>query len=111
MSLLDSANEVVTVYVETVGTDADGNTVVRPASVGVEARARIWPLSSTEGQDGGGSRTVSRFGLRFPRSFSRVLGAQAQIGWDGKRYSVVGDPLVFNGSPRTRHLHYVIERS
>ena len=97
-------------YLEVTSTDADGNVITRPAATGFETRARIWPLSSTEKQDSGFQSSTS-FGMRFPRSFTFVLEAQAQIGWNGKRYSVVGDPLVWNGSARTRRAHYVIERS
>ena len=111
MSLLDSSNETVRVYPEEVTTDADGNTVTRPSEYGVFTSARIWPLTSTESAQDGGFLTVQRFGLRFPRSFPHVLGAQAKVVWNEKLYSVVGDPLVFNGSRRTRHAHYVLERS
>lgn len=113
MSLLDSTNEDVVVYPEEVTTDSDGNTITRPSQTGIPARARIQPLGlqsdSSEKQDGG-FLTVSRYGLRFPRSFSTVLGAQSQIEWQGKRWSVVGDPVRHNGSARTRHLQYVIKR-
>ena len=107
MSLLDSSNEWVHVHPEKEVPDADGNTVLRAdLDSTLLTRARIWPLSSTEKDD----QTTQRFGLRFPRSFLHVIGAQAQIVWNDKRYSVVGDPITYNGSPRTRHLQYVIER-
>ncbi len=110
MSLLDACNEFVRVYPEEVTTDADGNTVTRPSADGVSTPARIWPLVSTESQEGG-FQSMTRFGLRFPRSFQYVLGAQAQVVWNGKRYSVVGDPVVHNGSRATRHVQYILERS
>lgn len=110
MSLLDTANETVTVYPEEVTTDRDGNTVTRPSATGIETRARVWPLGTpTEDQDGG-FNTRSRYGLRFPRSFPVALGAQSQIEWNGKRYAVIGDPVVHNGSARTRHIQYQMER-
>lgn len=113
MSLLDATNEDVVVYLEQVVTDADGNDFTRPSATGIPARARIQPTGlqsdSTEKQDGG-FQTSIRYGLRFPRSFPYALGAQAQIEWQGKRWSVVGDPILHNGSAQTRHLRYVIER-
>jgi hypothetical protein len=96
VSLLDTANEVVTVFLEVVTTDDDGNTATRPSVMGIETPARIQPLGyqsdSSETQDGG-FNTSSRYGLRFPRSWPHVLGAQSAIEWSGKRWSVVGDPI------------------
>jgi hypothetical protein len=119
MTLLDSTNEVVTVFLEVRTVDADGNPLTKPSVNGVESRARIWQLSSTEKQDTAGVNTRAQlgvstraqFGLRFPRSFPHVVGARSQVEWNGKRYSVVGDPIVHNGSVRTRHLQYLLERS
>jgi hypothetical protein len=114
MSLLDHANEDVVVYLEEVTTDSDGNTITRPSQTGIPTKARVQPINMisahTENQDGG-FHTSSRYGLRFPRSWPHVLGAQSQIEWNGKRWSIEGDPIRHNGSPRTRHVHYVIERA
>lgn len=115
MSLLDRTNATVTVFPEVVVADADGNTITRAASTGVVTEARVWPISYRgsgfpESNDGG-FISSTRYGVRFPRSFTTVVGAQAKVEWDGNVYSIVGDPVVFNGSPRTRHAHYVMERS
>jgi hypothetical protein len=110
VSLLDTTNEAVVVFLEETTTDSDGNTITRPAETGIPTRARIQPIDTpTEKQDGG-FQTTSRCGLRFSRSWPHVLGAQSQIEWNGKRWSVIGDPIRHNGSARTRHVHYVIER-
>ena len=53
MSLLHRGTETVAVYPEETTTDADGNTVTRPSSVGVVLRAVVQPVgTSTDGQDG-----------------------------------------------------------
>jgi hypothetical protein len=39
-----------------------------------------------------------------------VLGAQSQIEWDGKRYSIEGDAMIYNGSRRTAYVDYLIVR-
>jgi hypothetical protein len=111
VSLLDTASEDVVVYLEEVTTDALGNTRTRPSATGVPTKARIQPMDeeSTESWDGG-YLTSSRYGLRFPRSWPHVLGAQSQVEWRGKRWAIEGDPIVHNGSPRTRHIQYQMVR-
>jgi len=109
VSLLDTANETVTVFLEEVTTDDDGNRITRPAAEGIETRARIQPIGTPTETQEGGFNTTSRYGLRFPRSFPHVLGSQSQIEWNGRRWSVIGNPIRHNGSARTRHVHYVIE--
>lgn len=115
VSLLDGTNESVLVYLETWNVDTDGNTITKPSVTGIEIRAWISPISYRGGgfpeSLDGGFISSTRYGLRFPRSFTEVLGAQSQVEWNGNRYSVVGDPVVNNGSPRTRHVHYTIERA
>lgn len=116
MSLLDKANEEVVVFPEEVITDSDGNTITRPSATGIPTRARIWPQNQSgtsarrAEQNDGGFFTEQYYGLRFPRSFPHVLGAQSQIEWNGKRWAVFGDPVLYNGSARTRHMHYQIVR-
>ncbi|MGV0906981.1 hypothetical protein [Mycobacterium novum] len=118
MSLLDRSNETVTVYPEEVTTDSDGNTFARPSATGIETRAWISPKLQSgtsarraEQQVDGVVFTEQVYQLRFPRSWSLVLGAQSQIEWNGKRWSVFGNPVSHNGSARTRHSHYTIVRA
>ncbi|OKH76251.1 hypothetical protein EB73_03215 [Mycobacterium sp. SWH-M3] len=108
MSLLHRGTETVTVYPEEVTTDSDGNTITRPSAVGVVARAVIQPLTSTE-DAAVGFQTESRYRLRLV-GYPTLLGAQSQIEWNGKRYSVEGDPRIFNGSRKTAHVDYVMVR-
>ncbi|RAV17188.1 hypothetical protein DQP55_04175 [Mycolicibacterium sp. GF69] len=110
MSLLDTANEEVVVYLEETTTDADGNTITKPSATCIETRARIQPVGTPTEEQDSGYQTASRYRLRFPRSWPHVLGAQSQIEWNGKRWSMIGDLIRHNGSARTRHVHYVIER-
>jgi hypothetical protein len=44
-------------------------------------------------------QTSRRYGLRFPRSWPHVLGAQSQIEWNGKRYAIHGEPRIFQRLP------------
>lgn len=119
MSLLDGgANyQPCTVYPEETVTDVDGNTITRASSTGVSAMGRfqVQNQSGTSARNAedtdDGFLTEQVYTVRFPRSFVTVLGAQAQIEWDGNRWSVFGDPQLYLGSTRTRHLQYVIRRS
>lgn len=118
MSLLDRSNETVTVFAEEVTTDSDGNTMTQASETGIETRAWISPLPQSgtsarraEQDNGGGFFTEQVYRLRFPRSWTTVLGAQSQIEWNGKRWSVFGNPISHNGSARTRHSHYTIIRA
>lgn len=105
MSLLNRSTELVTVFAEVTKTDSDGNTVTKPGTVGVPARAVVQPLSSTENDEG----TVSRYRLRLV-GYDGLLGAQSAVEWNGKRYAIDGDPKVYNGSRRTAHVDYVMVR-
>lgn len=117
MSLLDQANEDVIVYLEEVTTDADGNTKTQASKTGIPAKARI----QFQGQSGTSARRAEQedigfqseqvYTVRFPRSWPHTLGAQAQIEWRGQRWSVFGDPALYNGSSRTAHRTYTIRRS
>lgn len=114
MSLLNRGNEVVTVFPEEVFTDRDGNTRTRPGSVGVVVRASVQPINSTEPDMPGGSHTVSRYRLRLAGGWPTgggILGAQAQVEWRGKRYSIEGDAQFHTGSPRTAHAVYTMVKS
>jgi hypothetical protein len=43
-------------------------------------------------------------------NYPNILGAQSQIEWRGKRYSILGDAKTYNGSRRTAHVDYVMVR-
>jgi hypothetical protein len=115
MSLLNRGTETVKVFqeVQTPDTDADGNTITRASLIGTTYRASVQPLGllggSAENQDGG-FNTTSKYRLRLI-NYPGTLGAQSQIEWRGKRYSIEGDGKIHNGSPRTRHVEYAMTRS
>ena len=127
MSRLDAWNEEVLVFPETEWTSPDGNpmTGVEPDAVGVPAKAmlQVQAASGTSArrseQDNEGFESEENYRLRFPRSEeSRLatlgvteLGPQSQVEWQGYRWSVVGFPNRFNGSPRTAHRDYTIRRA
>lgn len=116
MSLLDSANVDVVVYLEEHVTDEDGNIRTRPSATGIPTRCRIQPVgqSGTSArraeQDNEGFESEKYYSVRFPRAFPHVLNAQSQIEWQGKRWAVVGDRTQYLGSAATRHEVYTIRR-
>lgn len=98
---------------QTPDTDSDGNKITRAALVGTLFRAVVQPLGAANGaprenQDGG-FHSESRYRLRLI-NYPGILGAQSQIEWEGKRYSIDGDAKIYNGSRRTRHVEYVMVR-
>jgi len=110
VSLLDRGTETVKVFqeIQNAEIDSDGNKRTRAALVGTLVRAVVQPISSTENADGG-FHTESRYRLRLIK-YPTELGAQSQIEWNGKRYSIEGDAMIHNGSRRTAHVEYVMVR-
>jgi hypothetical protein len=110
VSLLNRGAETVKVFqeVQTPDTDTDGNKITRAALIGTLVRAVVQPISSTENADGG-FNTESRYRLRLI-DYPGTLGAQSEIEWNGKRYSILGDALIYNGSRRTAHVDYLMAR-
>ncbi|PJE18384.1 MAG: hypothetical protein CK429_04170 [Mycobacterium sp.] len=110
MSLLNRGTETVKVFqeIENPQIDSDGNKRTRAALIGTLVRAVVQPISSTENADGG-FHTETRYRLRLI-NYPSVLGAQSQIEWNGKRYSIEGDAKIYSGSPRTAHVDYVMVR-
>lgn len=110
MSLLERGNHDVIVFQEEVFTDQWGNTRVRASATGVLYRATVQPLTSTEDQAVGDS-TTSKYRLRLASTQAPLLGAAAQVEWQGKRYSIDADPRQYTGSRRTAHVDYVMVRA
>lgn len=81
MSLLNRGTETVMVYPEEVTTDADGNTMTRPGTVGVVCRAVVQPINTmsanSEAQDTGFT-TTSKYRLRLV-GYTGLLGAQSAV--------------------------------
>ncbi len=114
MSLLQRGTETVVVFPEEVYTDGDGNTLTRASATGVVCRAVVQPLgvvgAQTETQVGG-FQTTSKYRLRIASGYPGRLGAQSAVEWQGRRYSIDGEPRMHNGSPRTAYTDYVMARS
>lgn len=119
MSLLDRKVETVTVFPEIVRLDEDGNTHRYPSPDGFEYTAVIQSKGqsgtaarrSEQDNEGYESETILR--LRFTRGFEAehgTLGRTSEIEWNGERWTIFGDPYVYNGSPRTAHVDYVLKR-
>lgn len=118
MSLLDSSPsfEPCTVYPEVVTTDADGNTITKASTTGVETvgRFQIIGQSGTSArraeQQSEGFETERVYTVRFPRGF-QILGAQSKVLWNGGLFSLFGDAQYYRGSRRTSHVVYTIRRN
>lgn len=110
MSLLNRGTDLVKVFqqVQAVEYDSDGNRISRPSLVGTLHRAVVQPISTTENMDGGYNTTTS-YRLRLI-GYQGELGARSQVEWNGKRYSIQGEAMIHNGSPRTRHVTYTMVR-
>ena len=119
MSLLDRAHyeETVTVYPEETFTSRDGNPMTRASSTGIDIRAviQVAAASGTSSrraeQDNEGFETEENYRIRFPSSFTTVLGPQSQVVWRGQRWSIFGEPKYYIGSHRTTHTDYTIRRA
>lgn len=112
MSLLSQGRQNVTVYPEETVIDSDGNTITRSSLTGIELRASVQPLSSTEDVDGG-FVIESRYRLRLAgqRGAAVVLGPRALLQWRGRMHSIDGDATVHESSRQTEHATYIMVRS
>ncbi len=118
MSLLDDGSqyEPCIVFPEEMVTDSDGNKRTRPSTTGIPATARFeiqgqsGTSSRRQEQDNEGFESEKAYSIRFPRSWSLILGAQSEIEWNGVRWAMFGDVQRYNRSPRTAHVTYTIKR-
>lgn len=113
MSLLDSGNELVTVFVEQATTDSDGNPVMEPAPVGVDVIARVQPINNIASSESHalGQELNTRYRLRVSRQTDVPYGPWSAVEWRGDRYEVLGEPEIHSGSVRTRHITAVMRRA
>lgn len=118
MGLLEQGNEDILIFPQEVWTDSDGNSMTRPSQTGIPVRAMIRPAlqSGTSArrseQDNEGFETETVCEMRIPfGEYAGVLGAQSRVSWNGEYWALIGDPLYYNGSRRTRHRKYTIRRS
>lgn len=110
MSILFRGNQVVTVFPEEVVTDIDGNIRTRASSIGVVCRAVIQPVKVSE-DSATGFESSELLRLRLVGWTGAELGAQAKVEWDGRKYSISGEPKRFNSSARTAHTDYTLTRA
>ena len=118
MSRLDRpGRDTVTVYLEEEYFSPDGNRMTRASSTGITTSATVQfaaasGTSARRSEQGNeGFETEATYNIRFPRSFPHVLGAQSNVEWNGKMYSVFGDAQRYNGSDRTAHVWYTVRRA
>jgi hypothetical protein len=119
MSLLDSGNEMVTIYPEIQTTDRDGNTILKAdfnnpitAWVRIQPAAQSGTSARRAEQDNEGFETEEVYRLRFARGHEFQPGIAAQLDRaDGTRWSFIGYPLQYNGSSRTKRLEFTIRRT
>lgn len=110
-SLLHRGTEIVTVFPDEMIIDGEGNKKMRPSATGIVCRAVVQPITTTEDAKVG-YQTMSKYRLRLVGYSGNpsLLGAQAVVEWQGRRYGIHGEPMIYNGSPRTRHVDYTMVR-
>jgi hypothetical protein len=108
VSLLNRGTDTVKVFeVRTPDTDTDGNKRTRAAKVGTLVRAVVQPISSSENAAGGFNREPLPAPVdQLPEHPRRSVVDRVE----GKRYSMEGEGLDYNGSRRTAHVDYVMVR-
>lgn len=118
MSLLDQWNYEVEIFHEEMVLDRDGNKRTRASSVGIPTKVWIAPLNQSgtaarraeQDKEGYETEKVVKMRLRR-RDDHQIIGAQAKVRWNDQMWSVFGDPAIYNGSSRTRHLTYTLRRA
>ena len=105
MSLLDRGTDLVKVYPEVAGTDADGNPARVAGAAARTVRGRVQPVDAAESA-AEGQAVVTTYRL-ICRSFP--AGAFARVVWDGRDWDVVGEPQRSRGSLRTAHVTVLLQ--
>ena len=112
MSLLDSGPHTVTVFLEETVTDSYGNEVKRPSETGVvvtncwvqptsAARGSVSAVDVSAGQRATGTyRLIAR---------SAPVGWWSRVEWEGKRFAVLGGPLLREYTAATAHISVSLE--
>lgn len=104
MSLLDDGPDLITIYLSIWAADGDGNYAWRTGTVGVTARARVQPVSSTElAVNGQQVATVARVIAR-----NVPAGPWDRIDYDGRTWDLLGEPERRRDSPTTTHVTALI---
>lgn len=118
MSLLDVANTTIRLYPEVAVEDRDGNIRTRASDTPIEMDVWIAPLAQSgtsarrAEQDNEGYETEQVYRMRVLRKdMGTDIGAQSKVEWRGEMWSIFGEELRFNGSPRTAHHDYTLRRA
>lgn len=113
MSLLDGGSEWLTVFVEQSGTDAYGNPLMEPSTVGVEVLGRVQEdrnVASAEDKSLG-QNIRERYRIRLDRQSDIPYGPWSRVEWRGEDFEVLGVPVRHTGSFRTHHITaYIVRR-
>ena len=98
--LIDDGPEVVEFFPAVAGVDGYGQPVESVAAEPVVLRTMLHRVSSDEAD---GLDLGTRTAFRFTTGRVLVSGPGAKVYARGRRWSVVGEPMVQGRSPRTRH--------
>lgn len=97
--------------------DADGNPSKRPSDEGFPLRVMIQPKAQsgtsarrTENNEEGWF-TEQAYRMRVLQDFDTLIDPRGIVEWNGERWEIIGEPILYNGSSRTRHTDYTIRRS
>lgn len=118
MSLLDRGNADILLYPEIAVTDADGNTRTKASDTPIPLRVQLQPVGQSgtaarraeQDNEGYESEEVMRMRL-LRRDEDIVVGAQAQVVYEGETWSVFGKPRRYFNSSRTTHWDYSLRRA
>lgn len=113
VSLLDEGDQDVTIYpmIQTDGPDGEKVWRAAPDNQGVPILASVQPIGNDKPDEpsGGGQQVDTVYRVRPNRDESVPVGPWAGVGWDGRRWDVVGDPAVHSGSDSTAHRAFRIK--
>lgn len=107
MSVLDEGRETVIIYpmVETTGPDGEKVWRAAPDDQGVPIMASVQPIGNDKSDElaVSGQQAATVYRVRPNRDEVVPVGPWSGVGWDGRRWDVVGEPAVHNGSDATAH--------
>lgn len=107
MSLLDEGRDTVTVYpmIQTTGPDGEKVWRAAPDDQAVTILASVQPIGNDKPDElaAGGQQVDTVYRVRPNRDETVPVGPWAGVGWDGRRWDVVGEPALHNGSDTTAH--------
>lgn len=128
MSLLDRGTVPCKIYPTVTVTDSDGNTVTRASQTPIETVGRFWPQVQSSGstnpymeEEKIGFLTEQFYTAQFPRAVEEEFGPfnpMSKVSWgpsgaSGRErvWEIFGQPIVYNGSAKTKHTTYMLRRA